>query len=199
MLLVDVTREVLKGLAEQAGITYTEPVGAKYGGNGETIYDIWDPRMRAVDLARTVMYEILGYTWDDARLMEIMEQVQHETVQMKEGPMAVVRTDTLTSEAFDVVAGGKEITVEGYVEKGSTVTAVIQPDSKVEGQVVMAEVDDKGYFKAVVKVGEKRELTVRVEKDGFVKEIVRRWIDPEMWFRHEETVREVVKTRAAGK
>ena len=199
MMLVDSTREVARKLAAQAGLEYREEKEVAFGGNGKAIDNIWDPRLRAVELARLVMRGITDYTWDDSRLLTVRETVEREIIEMQKHPWALVKTSPGTDEPLEVGVSGREVQVEGFVEAGTTVEIEVPSDEGGAGGACSkaVEVDSRGHFSVGVVVGAKREVLIHLRKGEAQKTLVRRWPGPEAW-KKEGALRRQMQAHAAG-
>jgi hypothetical protein len=193
MMLVDSTRKANRALAKQAGIEYVDKKETYAGGNGEPIDDLWDPRLRAVELAGQVLRTITDYTWNDDSLLNVRETIQREIVQMELGPLAIVRTTPGTNESFDE---NRKIVIEGYVENGTVIEQMGEPS---EGDCSIAvQVDHTGFFKTSATIGTSNEIVLRISKGGQSKEIRRSWQNTTR--RTEEAAfRDKLKAWAEGK
>ena len=152
MMLVEATNDICENIANFRGIPYVRRTESY--GDGAKIEDLWDPRLRAMELARQAIRNITTYTWDDELLLNIRETVQRELVQMKEKPWVIVKTTPGADECVDADTEYADICVEGYVEPG--VTATITYNEKADNRFVSKKaevhIDSNGYFKENVRL-----------------------------------------------
>lgn len=123
-----------------------------------------DPKERADELSRSVVYDFTNYARTNEQLRAARAAVAAEIEAWVEGPALVVATDPPTYEPL--VPGPIAVNVRGVVEPGTAVT--------VNGDSV--KVNERGEFEVHVFVSETRpEVVVSATKDGRTREARRAW------------------------
>jgi hypothetical protein len=144
MMLTDVTDRILQKLAEQTGMLYERKYETRFGGGGGPVGDLWDPRFRAVELARRVMRGITDYTRDDRLLLNVRETVMREIVETEKRPWVVCKASVVSEAEESPAAGKKSIRIEGIAERGTTVEVVNENGDLTFEQMLMP--DARGMF-----------------------------------------------------